>query len=290
MSAPPSMEVWIGDLTRSTMGMSAEVFGAYLRLLFYQWEHGKIPSRVDERQLVCGVIAERWDAVWARMSDRFVVLGEDGDLGHPRIAKDRPQAIERWQENKRIAEMRRELGRKGGKTRAKNQSSGGPSASKSSSNCLSKSSSKIQANLEGGRGKGEDGSRKVENGRRKTEEEIQRASEIDSVIAHYQTYHSRARPGRKERRLISERLRDGYSVADLLVAIDGCHVSPFHCGENDAGKKYQSLELIVRDSKHVTAFLEAWEQRNDFVLTQKERRGVRAAQQYLQRRQGDGEL
>lgn len=82
------------------------------------------------------------------------------------------------------------------------------------------------------------------------------APDVMAVIAHYRSFHPRARPGDKERKLIRARLKEGYSVADLQAAIDGCHRSPHHCGENPSGTCYQTLELIVRDSKHVQQFME----------------------------------
>ncbi len=81
-------------------------------------------------------------------------------------------------------------------------------------------------------------------------------AEIDAIFAHYRSYHPQSRPGKKERVLVSARLKEGYSAADLCEAIDGCHRSPFHCGLNDRSTKFQSLELIVRDSKHVAEFIE----------------------------------
>jgi hypothetical protein len=82
------------------------------------------------------------------------------------------------------------------------------------------------------------------------------STEITAVVDHYRTYHPRARPGAKERKLIASRLKEKYTVSDLKQAIDGCHLSPHHCGQNDRGTKYQSLELIVRDSSKVAQFIE----------------------------------
>jgi hypothetical protein len=79
---------------------------------------------------------------------------------------------------------------------------------------------------------------------------------IDAVISHYQSYHPRARPGAKERKKIRDRLKERHSVEDLCKAIDGCHRSPHHCGQNERGTKYQSLELIMRDASHIQQFLE----------------------------------
>ena len=79
---------------------------------------------------------------------------------------------------------------------------------------------------------------------------------VDAVLSHYGSLHPRARPGAKERKLISARLKEGYEVADLIRAIDGNHASAFHCGENDGRKTYHALSLIFRDSSHVQEFIE----------------------------------
>lgn len=80
---------------------------------------------------------------------------------------------------------------------------------------------------------------------------------VNAVVEAYRLHHPRARPGEKERRKIAARLAEGYSAEDLIAAVDGCHRSPWHCGENPEGKTYQSLDLIVRDSSHVASFIEA---------------------------------
>jgi len=84
-------------------------------------------------------------------------------------------------------------------------------------------------------------------------------SQADKVIEAYRKKHPRARPGKKERKLIADRLAEGYTVEDLLAAIEGCHMSKFHRGDNDRNKKYQSLELIMRDSAHVQDFAEVYD-------------------------------
>jgi hypothetical protein len=78
------------------------------------------------------------------------------------------------------------------------------------------------------------------------------------VLNCYRKHHPKSRLGTnsKEARLIRNRLAEGYSTGDLCQAIDGCHLSEFHNGANDRGKAYQSLELIMRDSSHVSGFME----------------------------------
>ena len=76
------------------------------------------------------------------------------------------------------------------------------------------------------------------------------------ICEHYKTHHPTARPGDKERKLIRDRLKEGYTVDDLKRAIDGCHRTPHNLGDNERGTKYLSLSLIMRSSSHVIRFLE----------------------------------
>lgn len=87
-----------------------------------------------------------------------------------------------------------------------------------------------------------------------------RTASIDFVVAHYQKFHPKARPGKKERALIAARIAEGSTAEDLCQAIDGCHASPFHQGQNDTGRKYDSLELICRNASKVATFIELAEQ------------------------------
>jgi len=114
---------------------------------------------------------------------------------------------------------------------------------------------------------------------------------ILEVFAHYRTYHARAFPvpvpSSKEWKLIAARLKEGYSVDDLRRAIDGNHASPFHCGENDGNKKYNSLELIVRDGSKVAAFMDLASQSGGPVLSEKTARTKRAAEAFIRSQLGD---
>lgn len=104
---------------------------------------------------------------------------------------------------------------------------------------------------------------------------------IATVVDHYRTLHPRARPGKKERTLIAARLKDGYTPSDLIDAINGYHRSPFHLGENDGGKRYLALSLIVRDADHVRAGVETPIHGETPILSQKTTRNLRAASSWL---------
>jgi hypothetical protein len=80
----------------------------------------------------------------------------------------------------------------------------------------------------------------------------------DAVFEHWQRVmqkrHAHFDPKRK--RVIDARLAEGYTVADLCRAIDGCRMSRWHQGANDRGRVYDDLELICRDARHVEQFVE----------------------------------
>jgi len=58
-----------------------------------------------------------------------------------------------------------------------------------------------------------------------------------------------------ERRAKIKRSLTHYLPADLCKAIDGCAATPHNMGDNDRGEKYDDIELIVRDAKHVERFM-----------------------------------
>jgi hypothetical protein len=67
-------------------------------------------------------------------------------------------------------------------------------------------------------------------------------------------------------------MRDGYSVDDLCLAIDGCAASAFHMGENDRRTIYDSITLILRDADHVDKFIRAGETAHRMIAKVQERK------------------
>lgn len=109
-------------------------------------------------------------------------------------------------------------------------------------------------------------------------------SDCQAVVNHYQTYHPRAKPSEKERKLIRARLKDGYSAQDLCDAIDGNHLSPWHCGENEDGREYHALDLIVRSGDKVAQFIACKESPRSAVTSLQTKRNAAAADSYLEKR------
>ncbi len=61
--------------------------------------------------------------------------------------------------------------------------------------------------------------------------------------------------GDKRRRKIKQAIAL-YGVEDCKDAIRGVIHSPWHMGHNPQGKKYDDIELILRDENHIEMFLD----------------------------------
>jgi len=82
-------------------------------------------------------------------------------------------------------------------------------------------------------------------------------AEIKEIFQYWQERmnHPNARCDAKRERLINAMLKIGYSMQNLKDAIDGCARSTWHMGENDRGKVYDDISLILRDASHVDSFM-----------------------------------
>ncbi len=58
----------------------------------------------------------------------------------------------------------------------------------------------------------------------------------------------------KRRKVIKDRLKQGYTIDRIKTAVRGCAMSPFHNGQNDTGTKYNDIELICRSGEKVEFF------------------------------------
>ena len=54
-----------------------------------------------------------------------------------------------------------------------------------------------------------------------------------------------------------------YGVEQCKQAIEGCSLSPFHMGRNKMNKRYDDIELILRDAEHIERFLGIYDSQAD---------------------------
>lgn len=71
-----------------------EQFGAFARLLCYQWNDGDIPAGPTQLGRLLGVSAQEMTGIWSAIGDRFPEApGRSGRLQNPRLEEERDKAI-----------------------------------------------------------------------------------------------------------------------------------------------------------------------------------------------------
>ena len=109
MKRTPWMPLYCDDLIASTVDMSAEEFGAYMRLLCHCWTRGALP--IDDKA-ICRIAGCRLQ-VWRAICPRFSPCTRDD--GSPGLSQTRLER-ERFK-RQRFAEERAEAGRRGAASR-----------------------------------------------------------------------------------------------------------------------------------------------------------------------------
>ena len=72
----------------------------------------------------------------------------------------------------------------------------------------------------------------------------------DAIITHYKSYdHPRWHLKAKERKLLKDRLEDGYTVEELKMAIDGLHLTDWNMGKNPGGTEYLGIYYAFHEDK-----------------------------------------
>jgi len=76
---------------------------------------------------------------------------------------------------------------------------------------------------------------------------------FDTWVAATGRQAGRTKLDEKRRRRIRTAL-DAYPTEDIVDAVVGWKHDPFYCGENDRGKTYNDIELLLRDAEHIERF------------------------------------
>lgn len=93
-------------------------------------------------------------------------------------------------------------------------------------------------------------------------------AEIEEVFDHWvSTFRSSGRGptpvlSDKRKSKIARAIRD-YGVKTCLEAVSGCAMSDWHMGDNPRGKRYDDIELILRDSAHIERFATIFAENGD---------------------------
>ena len=226
---------WLSSTNITLMTPAQE--GAYIRLLCHAWNDPDCSIPDDDAALaVLTRLFEGWfDGGSAIVRKNFEPHPEiPGRLVNARLLLERKKQ-DAWREKSRTGGIR------SGESRTKAQLKGGSKIVEPKGNISSSSSSSIKDNT-------------VD---KSTDVPSASSTPADQVFDHWKTSlnHPRSILDAKRRRLINERLKEGFSVEDLKSAIDGCKQSPFHQGENDRRQVYDDISLICRDASKVEQFI-----------------------------------
>jgi uncharacterized protein YdaU (DUF1376 family) len=263
MASFPAFLFYPEDFATGTAHMPPLAVGVYIRCLCHQWSHGFIPN--DQKQIarITGAMLDEIGEAWPLVADKFSVA-EPGKLKNRRLEDVRAELL-------RVSKKRSRSGKLGAQSRWGDSKRHSNANGKRMANAKQSDNKTIASRVED-----EDETEDAND----SESKSGSGQKISAVVSHYQTYHPRAKAGRQERGKISARLGEGFSVDDLKLAIDGCHVSKFHGGDNDRGAKYQALELIVRDASKVTQFIELAGNEGGPQLSERSRRSIAAIRQF----------
>ena len=90
--------------------------------------------------------------------------------------------------------------------------------------------------------------------------ELEQIEEVDEVrivfdawVKATEKHPTRTRLDDKRRRVIANALKS-HPVEDVLDAVVGWRHDPFYCGENNRGRAFNDLGLLLRDAEHVERF------------------------------------
>ncbi len=148
---PPSFDFFPEDFLVGTWDMEPVAVGMYIRLLCYQWSHGKIKNQRVSVIRITGASDDEYEANWeSAVLPKFIE--EDGYLFNHRLDTARDAAIERQRTYV-------ENGKKGGRPKKTKRF---PSEKPSENQTLSPGETKTKPTGEMG-----DGRRKKEEGREK---------------------------------------------------------------------------------------------------------------------------
>ena len=280
---PATVDFSFSEFAAEVAGMHPCAVGIYIRLLCYQWANGHVPRCTVTAMRIAGASPEDFEAHWATVGARF----QTADYGlvniHARSLIEKKMAI---------SEARSACGRMGGRPKKANQKQ-----TKSKRKAIALAEKAIAFVQTPATTQDTQTSCDEEKAIAFEKEAIalgpstpqksapvtaDRSAEILQVFDHYRVFHPRSLksplPSSKEWKLIADRLKEGFDVEDLRLAIDGCHKTPHNMGINDRGTKYLELALIMRDGSHVTRFMEA--DSNTQIMSEKEQRSLLAVEQW----------
>jgi uncharacterized protein YdaU (DUF1376 family) len=242
----PMMPWFPQDFAGATSAYTFVERALYRSLLDAQWIVGALPA--DEARLarVAGMASpeefELFQAAWPTVSRKFEPVGE-GEIVNKRLEEHRLKAI-------RLHEQRSSAGQASAATRlqrANQRSFNGRSNARSTSDATPLEH--LSPSPSPSKDKSKNKTPSLRSGAPVSKSSL---AAVSTVFEHWKHVHNHPRAALTKAResLIRKALTD-YSDALLCQAISGYANSPHHMGDNDRGTVYDSIELMLRDAKHI---------------------------------------
>lgn len=220
------------NFVEATYSWKPSVAGIYIRLLIHQFSHGFIPKETEELLQISNCSIQEWNEAWKKLSKKFQLNEAGNGYINLRMESTKTESESSYQRRAAAADKSHESRRRNkDKLQSNNNANCNANASASGSGSSSGSLNSY-------------------------------SSKVAKVFDYYRTHHPQARLGADIRKKIGARLKEGFTVDECKKAIDGCHLSDYHSGKNESGTKYQSCELIFRNSAKTNQFIEMVKSRN----------------------------
>ena len=116
MSAPPFIQLYVGDYLADTLDLTTEQHGAYLLLLMTMWRHGGgLPNDAKKLARIARATPKRWPSIWAEIAHFF--YEDEGEIRNRRLDQELQKAVS-------ISQKRKTAGERGGRAKALKQKNG----------------------------------------------------------------------------------------------------------------------------------------------------------------------
>ena len=87
------------------------------------------------------------------------------------------------------------------------------------------------------------------------------SDEVTRIFEHWKTTmgHEKAKLDDDRKKNIIKALNNGFSEADICMAITGCSKTPHNMGDNDRGQRYNGLSVILKNADQTQRFINNYE-------------------------------
>lgn len=286
------------DFVCSTRTWPLEARGVYRELLDAQWDMGgsgvgTLPDDEEQLRELARATPEQWRVAWRLVEPKFPRV--EGGRRNPRLEQHREAALAVY------------LGRRKGAEKTNSKRWPSPKAPQNGDRSASRSANRSaiaqrqlsespqpqpqpkpppEEDRSAGHGR-QPSTAKVLTLNGEPYQPATEAEVISEIFAYWASVMDKPKVvlDEKRRNLIRARLREGWTPEQLQTAIAGNARDEWSQGDNDRGKPFNELSLILRDAEHIERFIELAKhpRRHCSNAARRTERNVDAAREFIRR-------